>query len=280
VALRFFKFHALGNDYLVLEPGPHAITPTLVRRVCDRRRGLGADGVLLEAPGHGADVGLRVMNPDGGEAETSGNGLRVFARYLHDAGWVGEEPFRVRTRAGVVQCAVLGGGERVRVDMGVASFDARRVPVAGHRGDVVDEPLGPGYPEDWRFTAVSVGNPHAVVHVDAPSASLARRWGPEIERDPRFPQRTNVQFVRVASPDRLEVVVWERGAGLTESSGSSACAAAAASRRLRRCDADVVVAMRGGELRVRVDDTFAVRQEGPVVAVAEGALAPGLLLDP
>ena len=275
--MRFRKYHALGNDYLVLEPGMVAATADLARRVCDRHRGVGADGVLVEVAAVAADYGLRIVNPDGSEAETSGNGLRIFARWLHDAGRVADAPFRVRTAAGAATCQVLDAGRRVRVAMGRACFDAARVPVTGVSGDVVDAPLGAAYPEGWRYTAVSMGNPHAVVHVPDATPALARRWGPVLERDRRFPQRTNVQFVTPLGPDRLRLEVWERGAGYTEASGSRACAAAAASRRLGRCGPEVVVVMAGGELRVRVDDDLAVTQVGPVAFVAEGTLAAGLV---
>jgi diaminopimelate epimerase len=250
------------------------VVASLVRRLCDRRRGVGADGVLVEVAPDAADFGVRVVNPDGSEAETSGNGLRIFARWLHDAGRVAAAPFTVRTAGGTVRCEVLDGGRRVRVAMGRASFPGARLAT---EGDVVDAPLGPAYPDGWRFTAVSMGNPHAVVHVPDATPELARRWGPLLERDERFPRRTNVQFVTVLAPDLVRVEVWERGAGYTEASGSSACAAAAASRRLGLCGADVAVVMPGGALQVQVDDAYAVTQVGPVAFVAEGTVAPELV---
>jgi diaminopimelate epimerase len=275
--VRFRKYHALGNDYLVLEPGSVTVTAGLARRVCERHRGVGADGVLVEVTASAADFGLRIVNPDGSEAETSGNGLRIFARSLFDAGRVGEAPFRVDTAGGAATCQLLDAGRRVRVAMGCATFDAARVPVTGASGEVVDAPLGSAYPAGWRYTAVSIGNPHAVVQVPDATPALARRWGPVIERDGRFPRRTNVQFVTVVAPDRLRLEVWERGAGYTEASGSSACAAAAASRRLGLCGSFVVVDMPGGALEVQVGEGYAVTQAGPVTFVAEGALAQELV---
>jgi diaminopimelate epimerase len=277
--VRFRKYHALGNDYLVLEPREVIVTEAVARRVCDRHRGIGADGVLVEVDAVASDFGLRILNPDGSEAATSGNGLRIFARSLHDAGRVGAAPFRVRTAGGAVTCEVLDAGRAVRVAMGRASFDAARVPVVGGRGDVVDAPLWADYPSGWRYTAVSIGNPHVVVQVPDATHALARRWGPVIEHDARFPDRTNVQFVTVLSPHRLRLEVWERGAGNTEASGSSACAAAAASRRLGRCGDDVVVVMPGGALRVHVDGDFDVVQVGPVSFVAAGELAAEVVGD-
>jgi diaminopimelate epimerase len=275
--VRFRKYHALGNDYLVIEARDVDVTADLVRRVCHRQHGVGADGVLVEKATGAADFGIRIVNPDGSEAETSGNGLRIFARSLHDAGRVGDAPFRVRTAGGLVTCQLLDAGRRVRVAMGRASFDAGRVPVAGASGDVVDVPLGTGYPGGWRYTAVSIGNPHAVVQVPDATEALARRWGPVIERDPRFPRRTNVQFVTVLAPDRLRIEVWERGAGYTAASGSSACAAAVASCRLGLAGPEVDVVMPGGVLQVGIGEQLEVVQAGPVTFVAEGTMAPDLV---
>ncbi|HQY24997.1 MAG TPA: diaminopimelate epimerase, partial [Thermoflexales bacterium] len=173
--MRFHKYQALGNDYLVLETaGGRALIPSLVRRICNRHFGLGSDGILLEAPpGPGARFGLRILNPDGSEAEKSGNGLRIFARYLWDEGRVNAAPFSVSTRGGDVTCQIREGGQQVFVEMGSASFDSARIPVAGQRREVVGDSLPIGN-ESLRFTAVTVGNPHCVVHVDEVSPELAQ----------------------------------------------------------------------------------------------------------
>ena len=288
--MRFHKYQALGNDYLVLEAGGGEWTPALVRAVCDRHLGIGADGVLVEdvapvgalapAGAHAPDraLALRIFNPDGSEAEKSGNGLRIFARYLWDQGRVTAEPFAVATRGGRVRCQVRDAGRMVFVEMGVASFDAAAIPVAGPRREVVDEELEVGG-ERLRFTAVTLGNPHCVVFVDAPTPELARRLGPALEAHPAFPRRTNVQFVRVLDRGRIELQIWERGAGTTLASGSSACAAAVASVRLGLCDGDVTVAMPGGELAITVNADYELTMLGPVRKVAEGTVAEELLRD-
>lgn len=274
-ATRFAKYHALGNDYLVLEPSAAAVDGTVVRALCDRHRGVGADGVLVERPTPDGRLGVRIVNPDGSEAEKSGNGLRIFARWLWDRGRVGGAAFEVVTAGGTVRCQVRDGGRSVFVAMGVARFD----DAATRPGRwMVDEPLEVAG-EPVRATAVDLGNPHCVVFVDAPSEALARRLGPALEAHPRFPQRTNVQFVRVVDRGRLAVEIWERGAGYTLASGSSACAAAAAAVRLGRCERDVLVAMPAGELAVGVGDGFEVTLLGPVRAVAEGTVAEELLRD-
>jgi len=262
----------------VVESSPERLPPVLVRRICDRHVGVGSDGILLETPA-AAGVGLRILNPDGSEAEKSGNGLRIFARYLFDAGRVGGEQFAVETRGGVVQCQVRDAGRTVFVEMGRASFDSARIPVAGPRREVLDEPITAGG-ERLRFTAVTVGNPHCVVQVAETSAELARRLGPRLEVHPSFPNRTNVQFVQVLAPDRIRIEIWERGAGYTLASGSSGCAAAAASVRLGRCAAgDVTVEMPGGTLGIGVAGDYALTMVGPARKVADGALAPELLED-
>ena len=290
--MRFAKYHALGNDYLVLERGawagadggadggPAGAPPppaALVRAVCDRHRGVGADGVLVEGADPGGRPAMRVFNPDGSEAETSGNGLRIFARWLWDRGGVGGEAFEVATQGGVKRCQVRDEGRAVFVEMGRASFDSAAIPVAGPQREVVDEAIE-ALGERLRFTAVTVGNPHCVVFVDAPTAERSERLGPALETHPAFPRRTNVQFVRVVDRGRIEVEIWERGAGRTLASGSSACAAAAAAVRRGLCDGAVTVAMPGGELAVGVSPAYDLTLLGPVRHVADGVLGRELLV--
>lgn len=274
--MRFHKYQALGNDYLVLEPDGVDVTESVVRAVCDRHCGVGADGVLIEHATHDGRLAVRIVNPDGSEAEKSGNGLRIFARYLWDRDRVRAEAFEVATRGGVVRCQVRDAGRTVFVEMGVASFDAAAIPVAGPDREVVDEPLEV-VGERLRVTAVTVGNPHCVVHVDDPSEALARRLGPVLETHPLFPNRANVQFARVVDRHRIVLEVWERGAGYTLASGSSACAAAAASVRLGLCEREVTVVMPGGELAIGVGAGYELTMLGPVRRVAEGIVTEELL---
>ena len=276
--MRFHKYQALGNDYLVLETeGERALIPSLIRRICNRHFGVGSDGVLLEAPpGPGARFGLRILNPDGSEAEKSGNGLRIFARFLWDEGRVTAEPFIVSTRGGNVTCQVRPGGQQVFVEMGKASFDSARIPVAGPPREVVGEVLPMGN-TSLRFTAVTIGNPHCVVHLDEVTPELAQRLGPILETHSLFPNRTNVQLVKVLDRHHLQIEIWERGAGYTLASGSSSCAAAAASVRQGLCEREVTVSMPGGDLQIGVAADYALTMLGPVQKVAEGVLAAELL---
>lgn len=274
--MRFHKYQALGNDYLVLEPEGVEASAPVVRALCDRRLGVGADGVLIEAATTDGRLAVRILNPDGSEAEKSGNGLRIFARYLWDAHRVAGEPFEVATLGGPVRCQVRDGGRTVFVAMGAARFDGAAIPVLGPDREVVDEAIEVAG-ERLRVTAVSLGNPHCVVFVEAPTEALARRLGPALEAHPLFPRRTNVQFARVVDRRRIAMEIWERGAGYTLASGSSACAVAAAAVRLGRCDPQVTVAMPGGELAIGVGAGFEVTLVGPVAKVAEGTVAAELL---
>ena len=217
--MQFRKYHGLGNDYLVLEQG--ILTPEVVVAVCDRHTGLGADGILEMMPSPKADVGLRIWNPDGSVAEKSGNGLRIFARWLvdcHDA----MDDISVELSCGVVRCQV--DEEMITVQMGHASFEPADVPC---KEEMIFAPLPVGEVV-LPLTAVGVGNPHCVVFLETDLDSFPwREWGAELETSPMFPNRTNVQFARVIDAHTIEARVWERGAGETAASGSSACAIAA-----------------------------------------------------
>jgi diaminopimelate epimerase len=236
------------------------LTPERVRRLCDRHFGVGADGVLVPLPAPaGSDFALAIWNPDGSEAEKSGNGLRIFARWLFDRGRVAGAPFTVATKGGRVCCQVHEAGARIVVAMGRARFAGPEETLAL-----------PGAPLPIRFTAVDLGNPHCVVRCEEVSAELVRRLGPQLETHPRFPGRTNVQLAQVLARDRLRIEIWERGAGHTLASGSSACAAAAAAVRWSACDGAVTVEMPGGTLAIRVSPDYDVTMEGPAEKVFEG----------
>jgi len=268
------KYQALGNDYLVLEEadlrelGLAELTAATVRRLCDRHRGLGSDGILLRLASR--DFRLRIFNPDGSEAEKSGNGLRIFARYLFDGAEVAHQGFDVHTAGGRVCCRVLEDGE-VCVEMGRVTFWSSEIPVAGPRREVLDEPIRVAG-RDLRFSAASIGNPHCVVPMPDPTAEDARTIGPLLENDSRFARRTNVQLLQVLDRSNVRIEIWERGAGYTLASGSSSCAAAAVARRLSLCDAEITVHMPGGSLSIVVSDAFEVRMTGPVQRV--GTMVP------
>lgn len=277
----FVKSHALGNDYIVLDPAALSfpLTPPAVRLLCDRHLGIGSDGILAHVPSRAADFGLRIYNPDGSEAEKSGNGLRIFARYLHEHSLARGAAFTVETPGGLVNVALDvrdGEVELITVDMGQATFHSERIPVAGPPRDVVDESIEvDGRP--LRITAVSMGNPHCVVFVPDLAAVDLHGLGPKLEHHPLFPRRTNVQFAEVKSRGRVAALIWERGAGETMASGSSACAVAAAAVRRGAADRDLAIEMQGGTLRITVAPDWSIRMAGPAVQVYEGILAPAIV---
>lgn len=272
--MQFSKYHGLGNDYIVIDPADlHSeLTPAQIRRICDCHYGAGSDGILLgPLPATNADFGLRIFNPDGSEAEKSGNGLRIFARHLWERGLVRQEPFTMATAGGLVSAQVAQDGRMVTVAMGRVSFDSREIPVVGPSREVLNETLLAGVTE-LRYCAATLGNPHCVVLREQVSAEEAQRLGPLVEREPRFPRRSNVQFMQVIDRSQVRIEIWERGAGYTLASGSSACAAAAVAHRLDLCDANVTVTMPGGALEVSIAPDWRITLRGPVVKVWQGSL--------
>jgi len=264
----YVKSHGLGNDYIVIDPAkvPFAVTPEAVRLICDRHLGVGSDGILLVSRSDGADFGLRIFNPDGTEAEKSGNGVRIFAKFLREHGYTEQDRFTLGTPGGRVTCALEhedGRVAQITVDMGKARFDLLdAIDVDGRRFDV---------------TSVSMGNPHCVVVVPDLASVDVHTLGPKIERHAAFPQRTNVQFAQVVSRKEVRILIWERGAGYTLASGSSSCAVVAACHRSGLVDRYVTVSMPGGQLRISIAVDGGIRMRGPVEEICTGDLSPDLL---
>ena len=278
--MNFFKYHALGNDYLVLDPADwrDEFTDVQIIRICHRNFGIGSDGILwgpLPTEG-GAPFSLRIFNPDGSEAQKSGNGLRIFCRYLFDRGLVKDAPFKVHTRGGVVQATVHECGRSVTIEMGPVSFDSARIPVAGVRRDVVRETLVADG-ETLTFTSATIGNPHCVIERPNTTTADVHRLGPLVETHVLFPERTNVQFLTVRDRNNIAIEIWERGAGYTLASGSSSSAAAAVAHRLGLVDRSVTVHMPGGAIAIEIGDNDAITMTGPVTHVADGTLDKEML---
>jgi diaminopimelate epimerase len=275
--MKFTKYHALGNDYLVLDPrdqgsltAPHA---EQIKTICDRHYGVGSDGILFgPLPSSKASFALQIYNPDGSEAEKSGNGIRIFCRYLWDEKLVGGNVFSIETKGGVVQAQLLGNGKLVRVEMGKVSFRSEDIPVAGQPREVLQEKIRVG-DRTFQFCAATIGNPHCVILLDDISSELAKRYGSLLEVHSLFPNRTNIQFVKVLDRKNIQIEIWERGAGYTLASGSSSCASAATAFKLGLCDANINVHMPGGRIEVSVDDAFRIVMTGPVTRVAKGHLS-------
>jgi diaminopimelate epimerase len=271
--LPFVKLHGTANDFVYVDAreGLPAEPAELARRLCDRRRGVGGDGLILLLPSTAADCRMAIYNNDGSRAEMCGNGIRGLAKYVWDRGLVRKNPLTIDTDAGVktVHVEVAGGRvRRVQVDMGAPVWDGRAIPVAAE-GEIVERPLEVAG-RSWRVTCLSMGNPHCVVFVDEVASLPLAELGPRFEHHPFFPQRVNTEFIRVESPSRLEMRVWERGAGETMACGTGACAAAVAAARTGRTGRSVVVALPGGELEIVWRDDDRVLMTGDAVETFEG----------
>jgi diaminopimelate epimerase len=263
--MKYSKYHALGNDYLVLDPKDASELPAekAIVRICHRNFGLGSDGILYgPLQTDKADFGLRIMNPDGSEAEKSGNGLRIFARYLYDTGAVKNELFTVDTLGGKVTCQIADGADSITVDMGQVRFGGTE-----QSENKIDQSLTFNGKTQTVYIA-DIGNPHCVLVQDEISAKQAHEDGALIEVHPFFPNRTNVQFLKVIDRNNIQIEIWERGAGYTLASGSSSSAAAAVAHRIGLCDRDITVHMPGGKIAIYIDDGFAIRMTGPATRVA------------
>lgn len=274
--MNFFKYHALGNDYIVINPGDisNKLTSSQIQRICHRNYGVGSDGILLgPLETSDADFALRIFNPDGSEAEKSGNGLRIFSRYLWDKGLVREKSFSIHTAGGIVKSQIHDDGSSVTVEMGKVSFHSEQIPVNGKPREVINETITIDG-QEFIFCAATIGNPHCVLLCDEISAEEARKWGPGIENHPFFPKKTNVQFMKILDRANIQIEIWERGAGYTLASGSSSSAAAAVAHRLGHCDSDIVVHMPGGKIDITISDGYDILMAGSVTKVAEGTISP------
>ena len=271
--MKFHKYHGLGNDYLVIDPQETGIdlSAESIRRICDRNYGAGSDGILYGPETAGDVFAVKIFNPDGSEAEKSGNGLRIFSRYLWDKGLVKDDEFTISTPGGEVRSRIYDKGRLVRVAMGKISFNAEDIPVLGESGECLEKKLSIKERE-FTFNAATIGNPHCIIILDEISPEIAKKYGPLIEHHHKFPNRTNVQFIKVIDRSSIRIEIWERGAGYTLASGSSSTAAAAVACRLGMCGNTVTVKMQGGELTIQFTDDFQATMTGPVTAVYDGEL--------
>ena len=272
----FTKYHALGNDYIVINPKdlPAPLTIEQVKTICHRNFGVGSDGILLgPLPSATAKCALKIYNPDGSIAEKSGNGVRIFSRYLWDIQFVGNDEFALQTDGGIVRSTVFDGGQMARVEMGHVSFDSEKIPVAGAKREVINEKITVGGRE-FTYCAATIGNPHCVLPLPEISAKLAHEFGPLLEVHPNFPRKTNVQFMKVLDRANIQIEIWERGAGYTLASGSSSSASAAVTHKLGLVDRSVSVHCPGGIIKIEIGDNFAIQMTGSVTRVAEGVISP------
>jgi diaminopimelate epimerase len=271
VAIPFVKMHGLGNDYVYVDGTAVEITdpPALARVVSDRHRGIGSDGLVLVRPSRVAAVQMRMWNADGSESAMCGNALRCVARLAVDRGWVGERSFSIETKERLNEAHVLEEG-MVRVSLGEPIFERGRLPMLGPpAARVIDEPLEVDG-DVLQASAVSMGNPHLILEVGDVSQAPVTVLGPRLERDPRFPERINVEFIEVVSRHRMRMRVWERGSGETQACGSGAAASMVTATLRGRVESPVDVELLGGTLRVEWQRGGPVWITGPATYAFEG----------
>ena len=282
--LPFTKMHGLGNDFVLIDCRDKAVSDQLSaisdlsKRLCHRRFGIGADQMLLLYPSEIADFKMLIYNADGSEVEMCGNGIRCFAKYIWDRGLSAKDLLSVETAAGIIKPE--RAGQLVKVDMGEPVLEGRLIPVdlpahppltKGGQGGVVDFPLKIA-DKEFKITAVSMGNPHAVIFVDDVDSVDVKGYGPLIEKHALFPKRTNVEFIQVLGPEKIKMSVWERGAGETMACGTGASAAGVAAFIKGRTGRRVTVALAGGDLLIEWKEDNHVYMTGPAVEVFEGSV--------
>ena len=271
----FTKMHGLGNDFVIVDgrDGDLAIGGTQARDIGDRRRGVGFDQLLILEPAKdaAADLFMRILNPDGSEAEACGNGTRCVAAQVMDE--LGRDTLNIETVAGVL-ATTTGADGLVTVDMGPANLEWRQIPLAVE-ADTLHLDIENGPLRDP--VAVNIGNPHMVFFVDDADAIDVAGLGPALESHPLYPERTNVEICSLSGPDQLRMRVWERGAGITQACGSGACAAGVAAARRGLTGRRVEIVLDGGPLSIEWREDGRVLMTGPVATSFEGTLGPELL---
>jgi diaminopimelate epimerase len=280
VKLKFVKMHGAGNDFIVVDGTTEKIIeddlPELSKRICDRHFGVGGDGLIIVLHSNVADFRMRIFNPDGSEAEMCGNGVRVFAKYIYDRKMHKDVVMTVETLAGIKTLEINATGDKaktVRVDMGEPKLLRFEIPMRGKPDvKVIGEPLRVAG-KRIEITCVSMGNPHCVVFVDDVDHYPVGKMGPLIENHPKFPARTNVEFVEVINPSEMRVRTWERGVGETLACGTGACASVVAGSLNGKTLRKVTVHLRGGDLNIEWADNNRLLMTGPAEEVFEGKLS-------
>ena len=271
------KMHGLGNDFICLDHflfPSNSDYPVIARSLCDRHLGVGGDGLVAVLPSEKADARMRIFNPDGSEAEMCGNGIRCFARFVYDMGYVRKEFMEIETMAGILTVRLeMSEGEvkQITVDMGEPYLDPKNIPVLASGELVVQQKLEvDGNP--YIFTAVSMGNPHCVIFVKDFDSLKWLDLGSKIEKHSFFPKKTNVEFIKVENPHEITMKVWERSAGPTLACGTGACASVVAGVLEGRINRQVTVHLPGGDLEIEWREDNHVYMSGPAVYVFRAQL--------
>lgn len=269
------KYHGLGNDYLVLDPNKNdlELQTRNIERLCRRNFGAGADGLLYGPLMEEGKIKVRIFNSDGSEAEKSGNGVGIFAKYLLDEGYVTESKFSLNTLAGDVEIEFSEENKNVmRVNMGKPSYAGKELPLTGLEGEIVNAHLR-FHDNDYNTTCLSVGNPNCVIMMEEVTPRKAKELGPYVESSDYFPNRMNMQLCKVTDRENITIEIYERGAGYTLASGTGACASAAAARRMGLVDDKVTVHMQGGDLLIEMEEDGTIFMTGSVGTVGTFMLA-------
>lgn len=273
----FIKSQALGNNYIVFDYNniDFILSSEAIKRICNVNFGIGSDGILLKVESKNADFGLKIYNPDGSEAEKSGNGLRIFAKFLFDYKFTSKKKFSIETKGGIVKSEIIkfenGRAKLIKVEMGTATFDSKLIPVNLSKKVVFDEEIKVK-DKSYLINCVSVGNPHCVILKKILDIDEIKKYGKYIETHNLFPNKVNVQFTKILSPNIVKALIWERGAGYTLASGSSACAIVAVLKKKGLIKNNVIVKMQGGELMIDISDDFEIVMTGEVRQIIEGNL--------
>lgn len=269
------KYQGLGNDYLILDPGKNALPlqARTIEMLCRRNFGVGADGILYGPLWDQGRIRIRIFNSDGSEAEKSGNGVCIFAKYLLDEGYITERKIVLGMLSGETEVEFLQeDGGMMRVDMGRPVYAGPQIPLAGLEGEIVNAHLR-FCDKDYNSTCLSVGNPNCVIMLEEVTPQKAKELGPYVEQSPYFPNRMNMQLCKVIDRNHIAIEIYERGAGYTLASGTGACAAAAAAKRMGLVDENVTVKMPGGDLVVEIDESDHIYMTGYVEKVGNFTVA-------
>ncbi len=279
--LKFYKMEGLGNDFVFLDDRKGKIRsyidyPGLAQKLCPRHFGIGADGIILILNADGHDIKFRIYNSDGSQAQMCGNGMRCFAKLLYEKNILNQTIMQVDTKAGLVIPEVIlnenNQVESVKVDMGEPILKTSDIPFISDKDHAIEEPLLVDGKE-YKITTVSMGNPHAIIFVDDLTKIDIKEIGPKIETHKRFPEKTNVEFIEVVTPNELKMRVWERGASITLACGTGACASLVAANLTGRSDDNAIIHLDGGDLEIHWNkETNHIFKSGPATMVFEGVV--------
>jgi len=274
--LDFAKYEGIGNDFIIINnmEGTVSLNPEQIARLCDRNFGIGADGLIFARPSQIADFFMDYYNSDGSIAEMCGNGIRCYAKYLHDERLTDKNAINIETRAGIKVIDLIFDGDSAsgaRVDMGEPVLEASRVPVASESKQVVNQQLSVDG-TSFSATCVSMGNPHCIMFVEDVKSAPVKELGPKVEKSDYFPQKTNVEFVKVISEDEIELRVWERGCGETLACGTGACATLVACALNDMTGRFATIHLPGGDLKITWEENNHVILEGPANRVFTGMI--------